>query len=61
MSGDPVVTQAISNIRARYSDDEWAALLPSEVTSAIYREIRRLDLARLALPAKPRQPAEAAA
>lgn len=47
MVEDPVVIQAISNVRQRYSPQEWAALAPHEVTAQIYLELRRLDLQRV--------------
>jgi len=46
--GDRVVAQAISNVRDRYSSEQWESLLPRELTSEIYQEIRRLDLQRTA-------------
>ncbi len=44
---DPIVRQALDNLRSLYAPDEWSVLTPSEITKAIYREIRRLDLDKL--------------
>jgi predicted nucleic acid-binding Zn-ribbon protein len=35
--------EAYDAVVARYSADRWAALTPSEITEAIYQEMRRLD------------------
>jgi hypothetical protein len=45
--GDSIVRQALDNVRSQYAPDEWSILTPSQITKAIYGEIRRLDLDKL--------------
>jgi hypothetical protein len=45
--GDSIVRQALDNVRSQYVPDEWNVLTPSQITKAIYGEIRRLDLDKL--------------
>jgi hypothetical protein len=44
---DPIVREALDNVRTQYAPNEWSVLTPGEITKAIYREIRRLDLDKL--------------
>ncbi len=48
MPSDPLIIEAIQNVRELYSLDEWAALPQQQMTSMIYQEIRRLDSLRVA-------------
>jgi hypothetical protein len=45
--GDSIVRQALDNVRSQCAPIEWSVLTPSQITKAIYREIRRLDLDKL--------------
>lgn len=45
---DPVFQQAYETVRRAYSEEAWNALTPRQITDALYREIRRLDVERLA-------------
>jgi hypothetical protein len=45
--GDSIVRQALDNVRSQCAPDEWNVLTPSQITKAIYKEIRRLDLDKL--------------
>ena len=48
---DPDFEKAAEKARRAYSADAWANLLPHERSKAIYGELRRIDMARMA--AKP--------
>jgi hypothetical protein len=51
---DPDFEKAAEEARRAYSADAWANLLPHERSKAIYGELRRIDMARMA--AKPSAP-----
>jgi len=40
---DPVFQRAYDAVRRAYTDTEWGALTPRQITEAIYDEIRRID------------------
>ena len=44
---DTSFQEAYARVRARYTQDEWLALNPRQITDAIYREIRQIDAERL--------------
>ena len=44
---DPEFEKAAEEARRAYSADAWANLLPQERSEAIYRELKRIDLARV--------------
>jgi hypothetical protein len=46
---DQIFQDAYSRVRGRHDDQSWFALSPREITTLIYREIRVIDLERLAL------------
>jgi hypothetical protein len=43
---DQIFQEAYTRVRARYSEEEWLALSPRQITDAIYREIRQIDAER---------------
>jgi hypothetical protein len=47
---DQTFLEAYEVLRVRYPGLQWAALSPRELTTAIYREIRRLDAHRANAP-----------
>ena len=49
---DPVFLQAYATVRRSFSDEQWAALTPRQITDAIYREMRRIDAIRAAEASK---------
>jgi hypothetical protein len=48
--GDTIFQKAYARVRARYSEEQWLALTPRQITEAIYREIRQLDAERTQTP-----------
>lgn len=44
---DKIFEEAFARVRARYSEEQWLALSPRQITDAIYREIRQIDAARM--------------
>lgn len=49
---DHIFQEAYSRVRARHTEETWLALTPSQITDAIYREIRAIDAERAAARAK---------
>lgn len=43
---DRVFQEAYDRVRSRLADDVWLAMQPSEITRAIYEEMRVLDAER---------------
>jgi hypothetical protein len=43
---DLIFQDAYARVRSRYSNQEWVALSPREVTTLIYQEMREIDLNR---------------
>ena len=58
---DQVFEDAYTRVRGCYSDEAWFGLSPREVTNLIYREMRRIDLARSEAEARPPVPVPVAA
>jgi hypothetical protein len=50
MSDRETFQVAYKRARARYTDEQWLALNPRQVTDAIYREIRLIDAERAGTP-----------
>jgi len=50
---DQVFLDAYARVRGSHSDEAWFSLSPREITNLIYREMRRIDLARAAAEALP--------
>lgn len=48
---DRVFQEAYDRVRRRFQEDAWLAQPPSEITRAIYQEMRRLDAERNATAA----------
>jgi hypothetical protein len=46
---DQIFQDAYARVRGRHDDQAWFSLSPREITTSIYREIRVIDLERLAL------------
>jgi hypothetical protein len=44
---DHVFQEAYDRVRSRHSPQEWFSMTPREITEAIFREIRAIDLDRL--------------
>ncbi len=47
---DLVFQDAYDRVRGRFTDEAWMALQPSEITRAIYAEMRVLDAERTLAP-----------
>ena len=47
---DRVFQDAYDRVRGRFTDEAWMALQPSEITRAIYAEMRALDAERSRAP-----------
>jgi len=43
---DLIFQDAYARVRSRYSNQDWVALSPREVTTLIYQEMREIDLSR---------------
>jgi hypothetical protein len=43
---DLIFQDAYDRVRSRYSNQDWVALSPREVTTLIYQEMREIDLSR---------------
>ncbi len=43
---DRVFQDAYARVRGQFDDATWFSLSPREITEAIYREIRAIDLAK---------------
>jgi hypothetical protein len=44
---DHVFQEAYDRVRSRHSPQEWFSMTPREISEAIFREIRAIDLDRL--------------
>lgn len=45
---DQIFLDAYARVRGRHDDQVWYSLSPREITDSIYREIRLIDVERLA-------------
>jgi hypothetical protein len=52
LMNDGIFQIAFKRVRSRYSEEAWLALLPRQITEAIYQEIRAIDAERHAQPAE---------
>lgn len=48
---DHIFQVAYTRLRARHTEETWLAMTPSQITDAIYREIRAIDAERAAAQA----------